>query len=135
MDNQIAKYKARKVKTRLAYYGTLISLFLTFSVFGRGITFSSLVSLLLILPLPAYFLLQSLKLTRKNRQFKTHLAKLESGIWQIEAKFSLGKFLSQPNFAFRLSLALLFLVLFTTLARTRQLDPNPAISYHLESGS
>ena len=115
---QINKFKARRLKTRLAHYSTLVSIFLTLSIFGRGVTESSLFAFLLVLPLPIYFILQSIKLAQKTRQLKTRMESLSdliSGLTQPQ--FSFGKFISQPSFAFRLSLILFFLISFTTLAR------------------
>jgi hypothetical protein len=75
------------------------------------------------LPLPLYFALQSFKLYHKTIKSKAHLAFLQSSIANLGSQFSFGKFISQPNLAFRLSLVLFFLVLFTTLARLRAPDP------------
>ena len=123
LAQQIAKFKSRRHKTRLAYFCTLISLFLTFSSFASGITLYSLASFLLILPLPLYFTLQSYKLTRKSRSVQERLSTQESTCLAPDSPFSFTKFISQPSFAFRLSLLLFFLVFFTTLARTRTPDP------------
>ncbi len=131
---QIDKYKARRLKARLANYGTFISLFLTLSIFSGGITLSTLMSLLLMLPLPLYFATQSLRLARKSRDIKArmvHLRQTISGLSQPQ--FSLKQFIFQPNFAFRLSLFLFLITLFTTFARLRAPEPSPAVSYHLES--
>jgi hypothetical protein len=115
--NQIKKFKARRLKTKLAHYGTLISLFLTLSTLSNGYHLSSLFSLLITLPLPLYFVLQSLKLFHKMKS--THLP---STIYHLPSEFSFGTFLTQPNLAFRLSLALFFFVCLTTLARIRTPD-------------
>lgn len=128
VDRELAKYRARLAKARLSYYGTFVSLLLTLSVLGSGLTFSSLLTLALMLPLPLYFTIQSLRLYRKTR-----LVPLVSDSYHLTSKFSLGKFLTQPNLSFRLSLALLFLVLFTTFARLRLPaqagTPDPTLSY------
>ncbi len=131
---QILKYKARRTKIRLAHYSAIVSLILTLSIFAGGFTWTSLISFLLVLPIPIYFCLESLKFIRKSRQFKARFTLLESNIYLLESKFSFRKFLVQPSFTFRLSLLLFFLLCLTTLARARQSDPSPAITYHLESG-
>ena len=126
LEREIAKFKARKSKTRLAYYSLAVSLFLVLSSFGNGLTLASLITCILILPLPLYFGLQCLKLTRKLRAQRAKSAELES--LAIEpSQFSLIKFLTQPNFSFRLSLVLLLLVGLTTIARLRA--PQPTLSY------
>lgn len=133
LAKQIRKFKSRQIKTRLAYYGTLLSLFLALSAFGRGATISSLISFLLILPLPLYFFLQSLKLYRKN---KTRMIPLSGIISGLSSRFSFGKFISQPGFAFRLSLVLFFLVIFTTLARTssaQAVSEGGSVPHHLSA--
>lgn len=128
LEIQIKKFKSRRLKTRLANYGTLVSIFLTLSIFADGFTPASLISFLLLLPLPLYFVLQSLKLGRKSRDLKTRmesLCDLISGL--TPPKFSMRKFITQPSFAFRLSLILFFLVFFTTFSRLR--TPDPTLSY------
>lgn len=133
---QIAKFKTRRLKSRLAGYGTFVSIFLTLSTLSGGLHLSTLFSLLLILPLPLYFVLQSLKFYKKNRDLKTRMESLNdliSGLTQ--PKFSLIKFISQPNLAFRLSLILFFLVVFTTFARLHTLEPVPAITYNLSTNN
>lgn len=139
LEAQIKKFKSRRLKARLANYGTFISIFLTLSTFARGFTSASLVSFLLIFPLPIYFGLQSIKLTRKSRAIKEHLSTLESSVSLLESKFSFGKFLSQPNLAFRLSCILFFVVLFTTFARLRLSaqtgTPDPTLSYQTHAVS
>ena len=132
---QIDKYKARRLKARLANYGTFVSIFLTLSIFAGGYQLSSLFSFLLILPLLLYFTLQSLRLARKSRTAKAHLSTLESNISLLESKFSFREFLTQPNFAFRLSLFLFLITIFTTFARLRAPEPSPAVTYHLEPAS
>ena len=127
LATRIKKFKARRLKARLSYYGTFVSLFLTLSPFGSGFSLTTLVAFLLILPLPLYFMLQSLKLYRKAHQ-------LPSTNYQLPQRFSLYQFLSQPSFTFRLSLVLFFLVILTTLARVHTPDTDPALTYHLESG-
>lgn len=116
VDSQVAKYYSRKRKARLAYYGLLVSLFLSLSTLGSGPSLSSLFSLLLTLPLPLYFALQSLKLYRKTR--------LRPSIIDHEpVKFSFAEFISQPNWDFRFSLLLFFLVCFTMLSRIQSSTP------------
>ena len=88
LAQQIAKFKSRRHKTRLAYFCTLISLFLTFSSFASGITLYSLASFLLILPLPLYFTLQSYKLTRKSRSVQERLSTQESTCLAPDSQFS-----------------------------------------------
>jgi hypothetical protein len=130
LELQIKKFKARRLKTKLAHYGTLISLFLAFSTLSNGYHLSSLFSLLITLPLPLYFALQSLKLARKSRDLKTRMESLGDLIYGLtHPKFSIRKFLTQPNLAFRLSLALFFLVFMTTLARIRTPDPTLTMSH------
>lgn len=135
LESQIAKYKSRRLKTRLANYSTFISIFLALSTFSNGYHLSSLFSLLLLLPLLAYFALQSLKLTRKTQALKTRMVYLRQMISGLTPpKFSFRQFLTQPNLAFRLSCILFFLVLFTTLARTSSaeaLGEGGSAPYHL----
>lgn len=114
IGRQIAKFKARRLKARLANYGTFVSIFLTLSILSSGYHLSSLFSFLLMLPLPLYFALQSYKLYHKIKSTHQPLA-----IDHQPSKFSFREFLTQPNLAFRLSLILFFLVGFTTLARLR----------------
>jgi hypothetical protein len=112
MDDQIARFKARRSKKRLSYYGFALSLFLTLASLGQGFTLSSLISLVLLLPLPLYFGLQSHKFYRKPS-----LHPLTSNSYSLTPKFSLGEFITQPNWAFRLTLLLFFFTCFITLAR------------------
>lgn len=119
LSRQIAKFKARRTKTRLSFYGSIISLFLLFSTLGSGITTTSIVSFLMLLPLPAYFILQSIKLSKKNYRLKEHSALILNTAESISSTFSLGRFITQPNLTFRLTLILILLAFFTTLARTR----------------
>lgn len=118
--SQIKKYKNRRLKSRLANYGSLVSIFLTLSIFGSGISLSSFVSFLIILPLPLYFIRESLKWNRKAKAKQAQLDSLVEAITPVESKFSLASFLTQPNMTFRLTLILFFLVIFTTIARTRE---------------
>lgn len=101
-------------KSRLAYYGTVMSLLLSFSVFSPGFNLSTLLTFAAVLPLPLYFALQSVRLYRKLKS--THLP---STIDHQPSKFSIREFLAQPSFTFRLSLVLFIIVGFTTLARLR----------------
>jgi hypothetical protein len=128
---QIVKFKARRLKARLANYSLFTSILLSLSIFTRGVNSSSLVSFLIILPLPLYFALQSLKLASKTRTLKERISTLESHITQLESRFSFIKFLTQPGFTFRLSLILFFLVCLTTFARVRATNTNPSISYNV----
>lgn len=126
MDKQIAKFKSRRGRARLARYSAIVSLLLLFSTLASGISPTSLTTFALVLPVPVYFCLQSLKLYRKN---KIQMEPLTSGLISgLPTKFSFGKFLTQPSFAFRLSLILFFLIFFTTLARSR--PPSPTLSTH-----
>lgn len=129
LRSQVLKYKARRIKIRLAHYSTFISLLLTLSIFAGGFTWSALISFLLILPVPLYFSLESLKFIRKSRQFKARYLLLESHVARLSSKFSWSKFLTQPSFSFRLSLLLFVLLCLTTLARARQPDPKLAIDH------
>lgn len=133
---QIAKFKARRLKTRLAHYSLLTSLLLTLSIFAGGLNTTSLTSLVIIFPIPFYFALQSLKLARKSNLIKAHLSNLESNISLLESKFSLGKFITQPSLAFRLTLILFFLACFTTFARmsTAQ-NTSTSITYNLSTNN
>ena len=124
LRQQILKYKARRTKIRLAYYSAFISLALTLSIFTTGLTWTSLVAFIIVLPVPLYFCFESLKFVRKSRQFKARFAELQLRINLLESKFSLKNFLSQPNFTFRLSLFLFILLCLTTFARARQPDPS-----------
>jgi hypothetical protein len=124
---QIKVFKARRIKTRLANYGTTVSLFLGLSIFADGLTLSSLYSFLIFLPVIIYFFSQSLKFAKKSRKLKLRLKELELSHYLLRPSFSLFKFVGQPNLAFRLSLALLFLILFTTLARLS--TTNPTLTY------
>ncbi len=112
MDEQIARYKARRSKKRLSYYGLALSLFLTVASLAQGITLPSLLSFTLLFPLPLYFGLQSYKFYRKSS-----LHPLTPNSYYLKSKFSFGEFITQPNWAFRLSLLLFFLTCFITLAR------------------
>lgn len=128
LRSQVLKYKARRIKIRLAHYSTFISLLLTLSIFAGGFTWSALISFLLILPVPLYFSLESLKFIRKSRQFKARYSLLESHVARLSSKFSWGKFLTQPSFSFRLSLLLFVLLCLTTLARARAPEPTITLS-------
>lgn len=119
LNRQIARFKARRTKTRLAYYGSLVSLFLLFSTLGNGISIASLISFFMLLPLPGYFIMQSLKLSKKNSRLKEQTSLILNSLDSFSTKFSLAKFLTQPNLTFRLTLVLILLAFFTTLARTR----------------
>ncbi len=112
VDRELVKYKSRVSRARLAYYSLTLSLFLTISSFGSGFSLSSLSALLLILPLPLYFGLQSLKLYHKTRLTPDYSITLLP-----RDSFSFPQFLTQPNWAFRFSILLFFLVVLTTLAR------------------
>lgn len=128
MDEQIARLKARHTKKRLSYYGFALSLILTLAALSQGLNLSTLLTTCLILPLPLYFGLQSLKFYRKSQ---TQMEPLTSGlISESSSQFSLWQFLSQPNWAFRLSCLLFFMVLFTTLARLRSPNSPTTISHH-----
>lgn len=135
--SQIRKYKNRRLKTRLANYGSLTSVFLTLSIFSSGLSSSALVSFLIILPVPVYFLLQGYKLNKKSKAVHAHLKNLTKTISPTQLKFSLRAFLTQPNTAFRLTVILFFLVIFTTIARTKYpVEPQTQdqISYYVQSG-
>lgn len=119
LRREVAKYKARRRKTRLAYYSLLISSLLALSSFSTGVHLATLTAFAFFFPLPLYFFFQSLKLFRKSHLLHRKVSELESNISLLESKFSFKKFISQPNLTFRLSLALLMLICFTTLARTR----------------
>lgn len=120
---QIKKYKARRIKAKLAHYGTMLSIFLSLSIFAQDFSLSSLYTFLIFFPVLLYFSLQSYKFAKKSRKIKLRLRQLETSAHFIYTKFSLLKFLSQPSFTFRLSLILLFLIFFTTLARLRTDTP------------
>lgn len=135
--SQIKKYKNRRLKTRLANYGSLTSVFLTLSIFSSGLTYSSLISFLIILPVPIYFLVQGYKLNKKSKAVHAHLVNLTKTITPPQLKFSLRAFLTQPNMTFRLTIALFFLVVFTTIARTKytvEAQTKDQISYFIQSG-
>lgn len=125
---QIAKFKARRLKTKLAHYSLLTSLLLTLSIFASGITQASLTSFIVMLPIPLYFGMQSLKFARKSQLVKERLSTLESHIQTLESKFSLAKFITQPSLAFRLTLILFFLACFTSFARLRPADPTLSLN-------
>ncbi len=133
---QIAKYKARRLKTKLAHYSLLTSILMTLSIFSGGITQTTLTSFVVMFPIPLYFGMQSLKLARKSQIIKERLSTLESNISLLESKFSVGKFLTQPSLAFRLTLILFFLACFTSFARlsTTQ-NTTPSISYNIEANA
>lgn len=132
---QIAKFKARRLKTRLAHYSLLTSLLLTLSIFAGGLNSSTLTSFFVMLPVPLYFGMQSLKLARKSRLIKERLSTLESNISLLESKFSVGKFFTQPSLAFRLTLILFFLACFTSFARlSDSQNTSSSITYNLEAG-
>lgn len=133
LQAQILKYKARRTKIRISHYSTFLSLALTLSIFAAGFTWSSLISFLIVIPVPLYFCLESLKFIRKSRQFTARFALLESHVNRLSSKFSFRKFLTQPSLAFRLSLLLFFLLCLTTLARTRTRDVT--ISYQPQAVS
>ena len=115
--SQIQKFKARRIQARLAHYGTSLSLFLALSIFGSGITTSSIYSFLLFLPVLSYFSLHSLKFIRKSHILKAKLHELEVKTYQINPYFSVKNFLFQPSLPFRLTLLLIIFTLFTTFAR------------------
>lgn len=125
---QIKKFKTRRVMSRLANYGTTVSIFLGLSIFAKGFTLSSLYSFLIFLPVIMYFVLQTLKFAKKSRKIKLRLQELESTSFALYPTFSISKFFSQPSFAFRLTLILLFLVIFTTFARVKE-TPAQTVSY------
>lgn len=127
---QINKFKARRIKSRLANYGTTVSIFLGLSIFAKGFTLSSLYSFLIFLPVITYFTLQTLKFAKKSRKIKQRLQELNSMTYALRPTFSFINFLSQPSFAFRLTLILLFLVIFTTFARVQE-TPAQTVSYQL----
>lgn len=127
---QIKKFKTRRVMSRLANYGTTVSIFLGLSIFAKGFTLSSLYSFLIFLPVITYFVLQTLKFAKKSRKIKLRLQELESTSFALHPTFSISKFFSQPSFAFRLTLILLFLVIFTTFARVKE-TPSQTVSYQL----
>ncbi len=127
---QITKFKARRIKSRLANYGTTVSIFLGLSIFAKGFTLSSFYSFLIFLPVITYFILQTLKFAKKSRKIKLRLQELQSLNYEGWPTFSFINFLSQPSFAFRLSLILLFLVIFTTFARVKE-TPAQTVSYQL----
>lgn len=135
VTQQIQKFKARRIKNRLANYGTTVSIFLGLSIFARGFTLSSLYSFLIFLPVITYFLLQTLKFAKKARKIKLRLQELQSLTYDLRPTFSVINFLKQPSFAFRLTLMLFFLVLFTTFARLRTPDPTltQSTTYHVLS--
>ncbi len=135
IERQIAKFKARRLKTRLAHYSLLTSLLLTASIFAGGLTMTTFTSLIVTFPIPLYFGMQSLKLARKSQVIKERLSTLESNISLLESKFSVGKFLTQPSLAFRLTLVLFFLVCFTSFARLSNSNTSSTITYHLESSN
>lgn len=116
--------------SRLANYGTTVSIFLGLSIFAKGFTLSSLYSFLIFLPVITYFVLQTLKFAKKSRKIKLRLQELESTSFALHPTFSISKFFSQPSFAFRLTLILLFLVIFTTFARVKE-TPSQTVSYQL----
>lgn len=129
---QITKYKARRLKTRLAHYCTTLSLLLVLSILSSD---SFLTSLLLVLPLPLYFARESYKLARKSSLIKQKLQSLQATARSLDSRFSLKSFLTQNNFSFRLTLILFFLVIFTTFARLSDSNTNSTITYHLESNN
>jgi len=129
---QINKYKARRLKSRLAHYSLLTSILLTLSVFASGISTTTLTALVLILPVPSYFALQSLKLSRKANLVKAKLENLKIQIDDLPNQFSFIKFLTQPNLAFRLTLILFFIVAFTSFARLRSSSNSPSITYNTQ---
>ncbi len=129
ITRQIAKFKSRRLKTRLAHYSLLTSLLLTLSIFAGGFTQTSFTSFAFILPVPLYFGLQSFKLARKSRDLKTRMESLSDLISGLaQPKFSLVKFFTQPSLAFRLTLILFFLACFTSFARLRPPDPTLSLN-------
>ena len=119
---QIKKYKSRRLKSRLAHYGTSTSIFLALSIFANGVTLSAFYSFALFAPVLAYFLLESYKFAKKSHKIKLRLSELESLTYSLSPTFSITKFFSQQSFTFRLTLILFILVLFTSLARIRSSD-------------
>lgn len=116
---QIKKYKNRRLKSRLAHYSAVTSIFLTLSIFGSGLSSSSLLSFIMILPLPLYFIRESIKLNRKSKAIHARLDSLVQTVRETDSKFSFRSFLTQPSMSFRLTLVMFLLVIFTTVARTR----------------
>lgn len=125
---KIAKFQAKKRQARLAGYGLLVTLPLALSPFSQGANFTSFLSFLLIIPLPLYFLFESLKLSRLLRHARAKFAGLEANAAGLATKFSLGRFLTQPSPLFRLSLLLFLLVCVTALARLRTGDTTLSLS-------
>lgn len=103
----------------LSYYALTLSLFLALATLSASITQSSLIAFALTLPLPLYFALQSRKLTAKYLRLRSLQSPLTDNRSSLEDTFSFGKFIFQPSLTFRLSLLLLCVISFTTLARLR----------------
>lgn len=127
LAHQIAKFKARRRKTHLAYYGLLITLILSFSSFNAGFSLPALTSFLLFLPLLLYFVLQAFTLRAKYRALKERAAEIIRTIPPFSPVFSLKSYLTQPSLSFRLTLILFLLVTATALARLHTKNPSLAI--------
>lgn len=118
LERQIKKFYIRRRKARLATVCAVIATFLTLSTLGSGISFTTAVAFFLLLPLPTYFVSQSLKLYRKTLSRPVLVDPAPS-------TFSISHFFTQPGLAFRFSLLLFLLICVTTLARARQIEPPP----------
>lgn len=127
LNAQISKYKLRRSKLRLSLYNTCIASILGISIFSSGLNLQSLLTFLVILPVPLYFALQSHKFYLKVAKLKTHVQILSSSLASNSTRFSFLQFISQPNLAFRLTLFLFIFALFTSIAFTRQ--NNSVITY------
>lgn len=103
-----------KSRARLSLYSLILSLILCGSYLSNGLSLPDLAGLLLILPLPLYFLLEFPALSR--RATKLQRERLQHELYSDG--FSFWAFLTQPSPAFRMCLVLLFLLTFTTISRT-----------------
>lgn len=122
LERQIKKFYIRRRKAGLATICAVIATFLTLSSLGSGISLTTAVAFFLLLPLPVYFVSQSLKLYRKTLP---HPILVD----HTPLTFSITNFLTQPSFSFRFSLLLFLLICVTTLARVRQIEPTPTLSH------
>lgn len=122
MTDRIRHYR----RLRLLYgYATLISLFILTSTLRSGMSVTSMLSLLLLFPIPLYFARKTWRAQAKLRRSYEHASHATP---QTPTTFSATSFLTQPNLSFRLSLILLLLTLWTGLARSysesKQLQAN-----------
>jgi len=94
------------------YYGSFVALIIVVSAAKTNPG-----AWLLTLPILVYFTFGAVRQTLKNRLFRLKYSSDLTQPFTFDSKFSLARFLLQPNFAFRLSLVLLLFTILTTMVR------------------